>query len=146
ARSLYFADAARRHPYSEEAVAIARRRDDRVALLAALRARQLVLWEPGEAEGRRAIGAEILDLATASHDPMATWEALAWRILDHLELGQMAVVHDALRRGRELAAACRLPRVRWHLAVVEAALALLAGRLPDADRLARGAVELLAPS
>jgi tetratricopeptide (TPR) repeat protein len=146
ARALYFADAARRHAYSEEAVAIARRRDDKVALLAALRARQLALWEPGEATRRRPIGAEILELATATRDPIATWEALAWRILDHLELGEMAAVHDTLRRCRELAAACRLPRVRWYVTVVEAALAQLAGRLADAERLAQRAVGLLAPS
>ena len=41
---------------------------------------------------------------------------------------------------------CRLPRVRWHVTVVEAALAQLAGRLGDARRLARRAVGLLSPS
>src|SRR5262249_52199386 len=51
-----------------------------------------------------------------------------------------------LRRSRELAAACRLPRVRWHVMVVEAALAQLAGRLDDAERLAQRAIGLLAPS
>src|SRR5262249_7365253 len=142
----YFADARRRHAYSADAVALARRRDDKVALLAALRARQLALWEPGEATRRPEIGAEILELATATRDPMATGEALAWRILDHLELGEMAVVHDALRRYRELAAACRLPHVRWHVTVVGATLAHLAGRLADAERLAQSAVGLLAPS
>src|SRR5262249_32117008 len=58
----------------------------------------------------------------------------------------MAVVHDPLRRYRELAAACRLPHVRWHVTVVEGALAQLAGRLADARHLAQGALDLLAPS
>src|SRR5262249_53863955 len=63
-----------------------------------------------------------------------------------LELGEMPAVHDTLRRCRELAAACRLPRVRWYVTVIEAALAQLAGRLADAERLAQRAVGLLAPS
>src|SRR5262249_27999238 len=104
------------------------------------------LWEPGQAARRREIGAASLELATASRDPMATAEALAWRILDHLELGDMPVVHDTPRRYRELAAACRLPWVRWHVTVVEGALAQLAGRLVDAGTLARRAVGLMAPS
>ena len=146
ARSLYFADVVRRHACSEEAVAVVRGLDDQVALLAALRARQLALWEPGQAGPRRDIGTETLELSTATRDTMATAEALGWRVLDHLELGEMAVVHDALRRYRELAAACRLPRVRWHVTVVEAALAQLAGRLADAERLTHRATALLAPS
>src|SRR5262249_2831587 len=146
ARVLYFADAARRHAYSEEAVAIARRRDDSAGLLAALRARQYALWEPGEAASRREIGTEILELATATRDPMAREAALYWRIIDHSELGEMAVVQETLRRYRELAAACRLPRVRWRGTLFEATLALLAGRLADARRLAQQAVGLLAPS
>src|SRR5215468_2071669 len=95
-RSLYFADAARRHAYSEEALAIARRRNDDVALLAALHARQLALWEPGEVRRRRDIGEELLALATATRDPVVTAQALGWRILDHLELADMPVVHDTL--------------------------------------------------
>jgi tetratricopeptide (TPR) repeat protein len=146
ARALYFSDTTRRHAYSEEAVAIARRRDDNVGLLAALRARQYALWEPGRAEQRREIGTEIVELATATSDPMATGEALFWRIVDHFELGEMGVVHETLRRYRELAAACRLPRVRWHGTLLEATLALLAGRLADARRLAQQAASLLAPS
>src|SRR5262245_15796380 len=77
ARSLYFADATRRHAYSEEALAIARRRDDRVALLAALRARQLALWEPGRAREGRDLGAGLLALASAVRDPMSIAEPLA---------------------------------------------------------------------
>src|SRR5262249_48975771 len=137
---------ARRHAYSEEAVAIARRRHDEVALLAALRARQLALWEPGAALRRREIGEELLGLATAARDPMALAEALGWRILAHRDLADMPVVQDGLRRYRELAAACRLPSVRWHVTVVEGTLAQLAGRLADARRLARRAIGLLTPS
>jgi tetratricopeptide (TPR) repeat protein len=55
-------------------------------------------------------------------------------------------VHDALRGYRALAAQCRLPRVRWHVTVVEGTFAHLAGRLGDARRLARRAVQLLTPS
>jgi tetratricopeptide (TPR) repeat protein len=146
ARSLYFADVTRRHAHSEEAVRIATGIDDDVARLAALRARQLALWEPGQCAARRAIGAEILDLATGTRDAMAMADALGWRVLDHLELGEMSVVNDALRRYRELAASCRLPRVRWHVTVVEAALAALAGRFRDAERLAQRAVGLLPPN
>ena len=146
ARSLYFADAARRHACSEEAVAVARRLDDRATLRTALQARQFALWEPGEATRRQAIGTEALELATATSEPMAVAEALSWRILDHLELAEISVVHDALRRYRALAASCRLPRVRWHVTVVESALALLAGRLAEAEAMARRAVGLLAPS
>jgi tetratricopeptide (TPR) repeat protein len=146
ARSLYFADATRRHAYSEEALTIARRRDDDVGLLAALRARQLALWEPGEAMQRRDIGREILELAGRVRDPLLLGEALGWHILDHLELADMPAVHDGLRRYRELAAVCRLPSVRWHVTVVEGTLAQLAGRLDDARRLARRALGLLTPS
>jgi tetratricopeptide (TPR) repeat protein len=117
-------------------------------LLWTLQARQLALWEPGEAVRRRAVGAELLELTAGpgSGRVMGAAQALSWQILDHLELGDMAVVRQALRRYRELSASCRLPRVRWHVTVVEAALAHLAGRLEDARRLARRAVTLLPPS
>src|SRR5262249_62222084 len=73
-------------------------------------------------------------------------EAQAGRLPAHRASGVVAVVPDAPRRYRELGAACRLPHVRWHLTVVEATLAHLAGRLADAERQAQSAVGLLAPS
>src|SRR5262249_60169336 len=100
----------------------------------------------GAGPRRRGMGEGPPGPATAARDPMALAEALGWRILDPLELADMPVVHDGLRRYRELAAACRLPSVRWHVTVVEGTLAQLAGRLADARRLARRAIGLLTPS
>src|SRR5262249_16033126 len=123
----------------------ARRRDDDLALLAALRARQLALWEPGDVTRRRDIGQEILEIVGRMRDPMVLGEALGWHILDHLELATMPAVHDRLRRYRALAGGCRLPSVRWHVTVVVGTLAQLAGRLDDARRLARRALGLITP-
>jgi tetratricopeptide (TPR) repeat protein len=57
-RSLYFADAERRHECSAEALAIARRLGDALVLLTALQARHFALWEPGTVAERRGIGEE----------------------------------------------------------------------------------------
>ena len=107
-----------------------------------LQARHFAIWEPGTVEERRALGEEALALAEDVGVPLGIAEEYAWRILDHLELGRMDVVETSVRRYRDLAARCRLPRVRWHVTVVEAALAHLTGRLEEAERLAHKAASV----
>ena len=145
-RALYFADADRRNACSAEALAIARRLGDAYALHTALQARHFALWEPGTVEERRALGTESIALLRQVGVPLTFAEEYSWRILDHLEIGDMAVVDDTLRRYRALAARWRLPRVQWHVTVVEAALAQLAGRLDEAERLAVGAARIRPPN
>jgi hypothetical protein len=132
ARALYFSDSERRHACSAEALAIARRLDDAYVLHRTLQARHFALWEPGTVEERRALGVESLALARDVGMPLSLAEEYSWRILDHLELGDMAVVDETVRQYRDLAARCRLPRVAWHQTLIDAALAQLAGRLDDA--------------
>ena len=146
ARALYFSDAERRHAYSAEALAIARNLGDAFVLHTALQARHFALWEPGTVEERRALGVESLALARDVGLPLSIAEEYSWRIVDHLELGDMTVVDETMRQYRDLAARCRLPRVAWHLTLVEATLAQLAGRLDDAERLANQAASLRQPS
>jgi tetratricopeptide (TPR) repeat protein len=146
ARALYFSDTERRHACSAEALAIARRVGDAFVLHHALQARHFALWEPGTVDERRALGIESLALARDVGLPLSLAEEFSWRIVDHLELGDMTVVDETMRQYRDLAARCRLPRVAWHQTVVEAALAQLAGRLDDAERLAHRAASLRVPS
>jgi tetratricopeptide (TPR) repeat protein len=145
-RSLYFADAERRLECSAEALAVARRLRDDLVLLTALQARHFALWEPGTVAERRVIGEEALALAESVGHPLGIAEEYAWRILDHLELGDIDTVEETMRRYRELAQRCRLPRVRWHQSLAETALALMAGRLEEGERLAHRTAQLRQPS
>jgi DNA-binding SARP family transcriptional activator len=121
--------------YAEEALRLARELDDPRALAGALLGRNFTVEGPARREEARAIAEEIvalsdrlgdLELAFQGHDFLLTTR---WRLVDR------AGIDVELEHLGRLAAELRQPPQRWLFGAMEAALALMEGRLDDAERL-----------
>jgi DNA-binding CsgD family transcriptional regulator len=129
---------------SELALAVANQCGDRAAVVASLRARQLVRCDPDGTEERFGLAAQLLEIGREASDPEIQMWAHLWRIDVMLQRGDLAGV------GRELdpLAWCVNemggPVARWQLLRCRAAHAQAQARFADAIRLANeGFTELL---
>ncbi|HEX6676745.1 MAG TPA: AAA family ATPase [Actinomycetes bacterium] len=141
-------DRERALPTSERAVAMARDLGDPPTLALCLFAQHDAVWAPGSARRRLEVLDEMAAAATAARDPVLGWEALFGRFVALLELADPAaypvflqVVEAADRLGQ--------PHYQWIVHSRRAVLAMLAGRLDEAesliDRVAAGAERLGEP-
>ena len=125
----------------EQAVGMARRLDDPQALLVALHARHGPCWRP-TSSARLANAAELLDVAATVGDQEMAFLAHHARLHCLLELCDIAGVDAELEAMAHLADRIRQPFYRWRTANMRAMRAMLDGRLEEAERLARGALEI----
>ena len=124
---------------ADRAVSTARATGDDRVLAAALLAKHDVLWGPDNQEERLAVLAELERLAGGDEELAA--EAQLLRATALLELGEAratALLGEFTRRAR----GSSLARVRWLGRSRETTLAVLAGDLPQAERLAAEAEQL----
>jgi hypothetical protein len=112
-------------------------RDDVLAELAQHHA----IWEAGNAPDRLRIAAEVAELAGQAGDQETLLEARLLAATDRLELADPAFRAE-LTEFLRLAEASRQPRFRYAALVRRAAVALLEGRLAEAERLI-GQAEML---
>ena len=134
-------DPPRARALAAQAVAAARAAGDPVTLASCLLAQHHAIWAAGTARDRLRIAAEVAGLAERSGDQEILLEARLLAATDRLELadpGFRAELDEFIR----LAEASRQPRFRYAALVRRAALALLAGRLAEAERLI-GQAEML---
>ncbi|HMI23134.1 MAG TPA: AAA family ATPase [Streptosporangiaceae bacterium] len=134
-------DPPRARALAAQAVAAARAAGDPVTLPSCLLAQHHAIWAAGTARDRLRIAAEVSGLAERSGDQEILLEARLLAATDRLELadpGFRAELDEFIR----LAEASRQPRFRYAALVRRAALALLAGRLAEAERLI-GQAEIL---
>jgi DNA-binding SARP family transcriptional activator/tetratricopeptide (TPR) repeat protein len=120
---------------SLEAVELARRLDDRATLAWALEARSVVLWGPDNVDELLVLSDEIVTLADAAGECEQAVNAHAMRSEVLLALGELPAARADLEAAARLAQELRLPSQRWHVAVHQIGLALLAGRFPEAQQL-----------
>jgi tetratricopeptide (TPR) repeat protein len=120
---------------SREAVALARRLDDRATLAAALTVRHVVLWGPDNLDELLILSDEIIALAEDAGDRDAALNAHTLRLEVLLTLGELPGARADLQTASRLADELRLPSQRWHVAVHQIELALLAGRFTEAHEL-----------
>lgn len=125
----------RRDELSAEAVAVARRLDDPVALSYALEARWNCVWWPENVDERLAVATEMVELAPRTRDRERTFEAHNHRAASLLEAGRAAEAQAEFRRAERAAEALRQPAQRWKVATWRALRALMEGRLDDAELL-----------
>ncbi|HEX5291699.1 MAG TPA: AAA family ATPase, partial [Streptosporangiaceae bacterium] len=134
-------DPPRARTLAAQAVAAARAASDPVTLASCLLAQHHAIWAAGTARDRLRITAEVAALAERSGDQEILLEARLLAATGRLELadpGFRAELDEFLH----LAEASRQPRFRYAALVRRAALALLAGRLAEAERLI-GQAEML---
>jgi hypothetical protein len=131
---LYYGPPSVRERLSEEAVANGRRTGGR-ALLEALGARHVALWSPDHVEERLAIADELVAAARSAGDREAELQGVNWRVVDLLELGDMPGVLTAIETHARLADELRLLTYAWYAPMWRAMLAVLGGRIDEAERL-----------
>ena len=140
--ALYFSSERRDHMrrLSAEATAIAARLGDPEAAALAAAARRRAYWGPGHLERRLADSTQLLRSAREADDLELTLQGHAWLVVDLLEAGDRTAVEAQVAAFEAGAEELRQPLFLWNGAVWRAMLALLDGRLADADRLATEAL------
>ncbi len=138
----YDPDPGVREALSAEAVAVAREAGDASALLAALNARHVALWDPEHLEQRLDIAREAIEVGVRTGEREAELQARNWLVTDLGELGDIAAFDAEAARHEALADELRLPAYRWYAPAWRAMRALAAGRLEDFGRFGQEAYEI----
>ena len=143
---MYLVDTEAAAMASAEALAIAERCGNPAALVAALRARQLVCSGPEGVAERAGLADKVLALGRTTGTPGTRMRGHLWRIDVAFQRGDLGSVAREL----EALAACveqvRGPVARWHLLQARAVLAQAQARFADARRLADQALAALPPT
>ncbi|MGH3787443.1 MAG: helix-turn-helix transcriptional regulator [Pseudonocardiaceae bacterium] len=129
---------------SEQALAVAKQCDDRAAVVATLRARQLVRCGPDGTDERFELAAQLLEIGTAASDPQTLMWAHLGRIDVMFQRGDLAGVGRELDPLAWCVGEVGGPVARWQLLRCRAAHAQAQARFAEAIRLAHeGFTELL---
>jgi DNA-binding CsgD family transcriptional regulator len=143
---MYLGDLDAAELASAEALTVAQHCGDEAALVAALRARQLVCSRPDGVDERARLAEEMLALGRESRVPATRMWAHLWRIDVEFQRGDLAAVARELERLAWCAEEVRGPVARWHLLQCRAVLAQAQARFADARRLTDQALAALPPS
>ncbi len=112
------------------------------AVVAALRARQVVASAPEHHDERVELAGRMIGTGVALRRPDVELWGRLWRIDTHWERGEVAAVAEDLPRLRWCSEQIGDHRARWHLLVTRAALQAGQARFGDAVRTAAEAFEL----
>jgi tetratricopeptide (TPR) repeat protein len=131
----------RRRALSGEALEMARRIGDPVALTAALPSQLLVAWTPSNLEDRLALDDELVMIAAGNGIAYAELIGRHFRMVDHLESGDRAAADADLSACHVLAE--RLGHYAFHvqLSWYRSMIAFIEGRLDEAERMTNEAFE-----
>jgi predicted ATPase len=121
---------------SRQAVDMARRLADPVALRAAIEARWMAVWGPGGLPERTALAAEILRQARETGDRELEMKGHAYRAAASLETGDAQAVEADIAAHARLAEELPAAIDRWAATTMATLRALMSGTFADAERLA----------
>jgi DNA-binding CsgD family transcriptional regulator/tetratricopeptide (TPR) repeat protein len=119
---------------TEEAVERARRLNDPATLAYTLNARRIAIWGPGRIDERLSLSSEMVRLAMEAGERDLAVQGHHARMVDLLELGDIAAVDQELAAHARLADDLRDPLFRWNVVLWQGMRALLDGRFDDAER------------
>jgi DNA-binding CsgD family transcriptional regulator len=123
----------RADPRSTEALAMAERTGDTLALRAALRARQLARSGPDGVDERLVLAERLLASGRGDGDADVQLWARLWRVDALAQRGRIAEAESEVAPIRELAARLRSPLAQWHAERCRCAIALSRGRFDEAE-------------
>ena len=129
------ADADRRRALGAEALAIARRLGDPATLAYALHGYVASRHSPAFTPEQVEIASELVEVALDARDLERAVEGYETHLESAIELGDMSSVYADLQAMTALAEELRQPAQRWIVAVHRVLLALLEGRIDDAEQL-----------
>jgi DNA-binding CsgD family transcriptional regulator len=127
---------------ADEALAAADACGTAPAVVAALRARQVVASAPEHHDERVQLADRMIGTGVALRRPDVELWGRLWRIDTHWERGHVAAVAEDLPRLRWCSEQIGDHRARWHLLITRAALEAGQARFDDATRTAAEAFEL----
>src|SRR6266511_9226 len=127
---------------SRQAVAMARRLADPVALRSALDTRWMAVWGPDGLGERTALAEEIVRLARETGDREMELDGHAARAASSLEWGDVRAAQADIAAHARLAEELPVAVHRWAATTMRALRALLDGSFDDAERLADEALSL----
>jgi DNA-binding SARP family transcriptional activator/tetratricopeptide (TPR) repeat protein len=127
---------------NSDAVAMARRLGDRIALGYALRARMHVLWGIDPAPERLALGTELGQIADDVGDQFLALHGHMWRIRELLAQGDVDAVNEELARFEARDTGPVHPLESSYTLNVGAMMALIAGEFEQAEWMARRSMEV----
>ena len=127
---------------SREATALAAELDDPLATGLAAAARRRAGWRPGNLDARLADSTEILQAAANAGNQELMMAGNAWLAVDLLEHGDRVGVDAQMEAFEAGAQRLRQPQFSWQATVWRAMIALMDGRLQDAERLAQDALSI----
>jgi class 3 adenylate cyclase len=137
AMELFFAKTPERcDALSAAAVRMAREVGDHAALASALHCRHAAMWGPRHLEERLAIATEIVRLADTTGDKEEAARGRHFRIVDLLEMGDVASAYREMEAQSRLADELKQPLYEWHRAMYRAMRALMEGRTEEGETLA----------
>jgi tetratricopeptide (TPR) repeat protein len=139
---LYEPDPTRSRALLEDALAVARRVGDRVALATALHAEHFRLLGPTDLGKRFAVIGEAIHLAEEAQAGSIAFASRTLLIHDLLEAGDIAAAERGIEVLARDAEQTRLPLHRWIVGVLRASLAISSGRVEEGLRLSAQALEL----
>ena len=125
---------------SQEALSLARACRDPAALAYALNARRYASWGPDNLRERLSLGAELVRRSAGS--PELALQGYRWRIPDLAEVGDRPMLDVELAELERRATEVRQPLYIWYAAVFRTMVALVEGRLDEAERLSGHALAL----
>ncbi|HYI35917.1 MAG TPA: BTAD domain-containing putative transcriptional regulator [Thermoleophilaceae bacterium] len=134
--------AARRRALSDEALAVARRLEDPATLAWALAGYIAANHSPEFTQTQVELATEEVGIALAAGDLERAVEGHEHRATARIELGLLSDAKADYAAMEELAGELRQPTHDWFVAVHKALLALLEGRLGDAEALVAHALDL----
>ena len=120
---------------STESLRLAEQGGDPGTVIDAVRARMKTNPHALPHRERLRLGLLAVEHGARAGQPLIALWGHKWRIDAALELGQMTTVTDELSEVAALAAATRLPLLRWHDLRLRASVAALYGRFPEAVEL-----------
>jgi class 3 adenylate cyclase/tetratricopeptide (TPR) repeat protein len=141
AESMFSADRRQRREWSDNALALARRLGDLPTLATVLHSRCAAIWDPAMLEERRANAAELRALTDDLGDPFVK----VWASLYSFETAMEAAEVEVADRHLDAAqlSASEVERALWWFSTFpRAGRVLLAGRVEEAETLAREALEI----
>jgi DNA-binding SARP family transcriptional activator/tetratricopeptide (TPR) repeat protein len=127
---------------SAEATALAAQLADAEAAALAASARRRAWWIPDQLERRLADATTVLRCATESEDLELALQGHAWLVIDLLEAGDRAAAEAQIEAFAVGATSLGQPLFAWIALVWQTMLAVLDGRLAEADQLAEEAIAM----
>jgi hypothetical protein len=136
----------RRVAMCDEALAIARRLGDPTTLAHVLTLRFGPVWMPATLDDRLETTVEAVRRADELGDPWLQFQAVRWRLVALIQSGAVSEAMVAARREQELAERLGDPASRWMSTYDRGTLALIAGRLDEAEAFADAGLAVSAGS